>query len=143
MNATVRVSVSRAETLMSVSLVVQDCASCGVLFAISDDFDAHRREDGKGFFCPNGHSLIYSPSEAERLRRQLKDAKRDAEWFRVAEQAEREQRQAAERSASAFKGQATRLRNRAVTGTCAFCRRHFANVERHVAAQHPGEVAEP
>lgn len=50
---------------------------------------------------------------------------------------QRNWREGAERSASAYKGQATRLRNRIKAGVCPRCNRTFQNLQRHMAGQHP------
>ncbi len=136
----IRVDVTRADVSMTVSLQVLDCANCAVIFAVPDRLDKERREDGGGFYCPNGHSLTYGESTLDKERERARQLEWDRDWFKDAERREREQRQSAERSAAAYKGQTTRLRKRAITGTCAFCHRHFANVERHVSTQHPGET---
>jgi hypothetical protein len=54
------------ETVMSVitiqtTFVLQTCPrhECGIEFAIPNGFDDRRRNDGKSFHCPNGHSMSY------------------------------------------------------------------------------------
>lgn len=136
----IRVDVTRADVSMTVKLSVMDCANCGVVFAIPDRLDAERRGSGGDIWCPNGHSLTFGKSALDKAREAARQLERDRDWFKEAEKREREQRQAAERSAAAYKGQTTKLRKRAITGTCAFCHRHFANVERHVSTQHPSET---
>jgi hypothetical protein len=44
---------------------------------------------------------------------------------------------AAEHSARAYKGQATRLRNRAKAGVCPCCKRTVSQLARHMASKHP------
>jgi hypothetical protein len=56
-----------------------NCCSCGVIFAMPRELIAKRREDGKDFFCPNGHVLVFRPSEAQRLRDDLARTKKVAE----------------------------------------------------------------
>lgn len=125
---------------VEVELYAWVCPSCGVLYGLPKAFADRLRENGGHYFCPNGHRLSWKVTEADKLRAALKDAERDREWYKDAEKREREGRQAAERSASAYKGQTTRLRKRAINGVCAFCNRHFANVERHVASKHSTET---
>ncbi|MBV6448554.1 hypothetical protein [Nitrosomonas sp.] len=43
-----------------------------------------------------------------------------------------DQRDAAERSARAYKGQATKIKRRVGRGVCPCCNRHFENLERHM-----------
>jgi hypothetical protein len=135
----VRITVSRAEVAMTIAFEAHDCPTCGVIYAISEEFGERRRSDGKTFYCPNGHTVSYH-GDMDKLREQLRTAERDARWYKDAERRAADRAQTAERSAAAYKGQTTRLRKRAITGTCAFCHRHFADVERHVATKHPDET---
>jgi hypothetical protein len=121
-------------------LVAITCANCGCSFGIGKAFQDARRQDQRGFYCPNGHSNYYPKpkrTEEDRLREQLDAARSVA-------RSERERRESADRSARAYKGVATRVKNRAAHGVCPVpgCKRSFANVERHVAGQHPEFVAE-
>lgn len=121
------------------TLVQQTCCRCGVLFGMESGFDQQRRDDHKSWYCPNGHSQFYNgKSEAQKLQEQLDAARSLAER-------ETNRRRVAEydalvggRSAAAYKGHATRIRNRIANGVCpAGCNRHFTNVQRHIATQHP------
>lgn len=121
-------------------LVAMDCGDCGVSFGLGSEFIKARRKDQRTFYCPNGHPRFYPEpkvSEADRLREQLSAARSLA-------QRERDRRDAAERSASAYKGVATRVKRRAAHGVCPApgCKRSFADVARHVAGQHPEFLAE-
>lgn len=111
------------------------CSQCGIGFGLPSHFETKRLEDHATFYCPNGHGQHFpQESEAEALRRRLKAQERHVERLN-------HQLDEAQGSLRATKGVVTRLRKRAITGTCAFCHRHFANVELHVASQHPGEQA--
>lgn len=126
---------------ITVTLYVSNCANCGILFGIPEDYETKRREDHASFYCPNGHSLSFARGETKeqmrkRLEREAANARQDAEWYR-------ERLGETERSRNALRGVVTRQRNRAHAGACPFgCRRHFANLERHVATRHPGEKLE-
>lgn len=136
-----------AEVVMRTEFVVEECCSCGVAFAMTKAFKdqclAKRGPNGKVFYCPNGHRQWYTgESEADKMRRERDQfAQRVAEWQ---DEAAREQRrrEEAERSAAAFKGQATKLRKRAANGVCPCCTRSFANLHRHMATKHPDFSAE-
>lgn len=53
------------------TLIPREC-SCGVIYAITDRFEAARREDHKTFYCPNGCSRHYpQKTETEKLRDRL------------------------------------------------------------------------
>jgi hypothetical protein len=113
------------------TLELTSCPACSIQFAVPKQWLDARRENGNDFRCPNGHSLSYK-SEIDRLRKAL-----------TAEQASKaalaDQLQAAERSASAARGQVTKLRKRIANGVCPCCNRTFANLARHMASKHPGE----
>lgn len=128
----------------------QDCIRCGVQFGVPIGYTARRREDKQTFYCPNGHSMAYSESEADRLRTERdrlaqRIAQRDDEIKDKQAEIERQRalNEAAWRRVSAAKGQITKLKNRAAKGVCPCCNRHFTNLERHMHSQHPGFVAEP
>ena len=117
------------------SLVVTNCW-CGIRHAVPKDlYDFASRDHSKSIYCPLGHSWVFSgPTEAERLKRELKWAQDTT--ARVS--AERDQ---AEASRRAWKGQATKLRNRAVGGDCPFCGEHVYQLARHVSRKHAEEAA--
>jgi len=118
---------------VTTTLTVISCDGCGVTFGISVGFYSARRDDHKTFYCPNGCRRAYSVrSETEQLQIDLR-------YARSARDAARDQATAAERSARAHKGHATRLRNLIARGVCPVpgCRRNFANVRAHMAAEHP------
>ena len=122
-------------------LVAVQCPACAVEYAIPERLERtaqdHRGPAGHSIYCPNGHSWHYlGETDAERFER-LYRAERDRA---AAIAAERDQLTASLRST---RGVVTKLRKRATAGTCPFgCRRHFVNLERHVANRHPGKLLE-
>lgn len=130
----------------TVALFVTDCATCGVVYGFSTTLEKRRRDDGQHWFCPNGHHQVFRKTEAERLRDELAEAQRLREQAerqrdvaRAGRTAARDQAQAAERSARAYRGHLTRMRNRIAQGICPVgsCRRNFRNVREHIATEHP------
>jgi hypothetical protein len=130
------VNVSRESTL---DLFVTDCPSCGVVYALTAEYEQRRREDGNGWKCPNGHDISFGKSEATRERERADDAVKRAQSARTAQFAAQDQANAAERSARAYRGHLTRLRKRISNGVCPVgdCHRNFANVLAHISKQHP------
>ncbi len=121
-------------------LVPLDCASCGTTFAITRRYMTARRRDHANFWCPNGHCNIYKgESDLELAERQRREANARAVHLKDQLDAER-------RSNAAIRGHLTRARNRIANGVCPVkgCRRHFDNVQAHMATVHPdykaGEV---
>jgi hypothetical protein len=120
-------------------LTVVDCCACGILFGVPVDLDKRNRNDhSRSFYCPSGHGQHYTgPTEAQRLRAQLETAERQRDNAESARIAARDQARSAERSASAYKGRVTRLKNRAAAGVCPCCQRTFQQLARHMSAKHP------
>lgn len=118
----------------TVTLEQTTCATCDVSFAAPSSLLDRRRADGQSFYCPNGHSLSYRDTEAKRLQREVESLRTRATHLA-------DQRDAAERSASALRGVVTRTKRRISNGVCPCCNRQFANVHRHMVGQHPEYAA--
>ena len=86
--------------------------------------------------------MSYTESEADQLRRERDRLKQQLAQKDDEIRVQRDCREAAERSASARKGQITKLKKRAAAGVCPCCNRSFENLRRHIDSQHPGFVAE-
>ena len=121
-----------------IQLETETCYRCGVLFAMTAEYRRKRLEDHTlNFYCPNGHDQHYiGKTDAEKERKLRQAAERREKYWR-------ESSEDTERRLRATKGVVTKLRKRAHAGTCPFgCRRHFADLERHVASKHPGQQLE-
>ena len=146
--STVRVDAWRfgsATVTNYVELVTHECCKCGVFFAITKELDAQRLRDREWFYCPNGHTQHYvGKTEEQKLREELATQKKRTEWAHAARDAARDQAQAAERSARAYKGHLTRMRNRIANGVCPVqgCQRSFQNVHSHILNKHPEWASE-
>jgi hypothetical protein len=121
----------------TVTLVDLSCCSCGLLFAVPERLKTQRQRDGGSFYCPNGHRQQFTVTEADRLREELERERRHRERAETRAIHYRDQADAADRSAAAYKGQATKLRKRVANGVCPCCRRSFAQLGRHMATKHP------
>lgn len=113
------------------------CGECGIEFKVPDHFKRERLETGKGWYCPNGHSRVFKETESDKYRREAERLKQQLAMKDDAIRYQKEAREAAERRASAARGQVTRLKNRAAAGVCPCCNRHFTNLERHMQGKHP------
>lgn len=117
------------------------CGACGIVFGLSREFANARMEDHKTWYCPNGHGRAWlADNEAERARKRARQAEKERDAALARQVHERDQRQAAENSLRTTKGHLTRQRKRAAHGVCPKCSRTFANVQAHIAGQHPGYV---
>jgi hypothetical protein len=115
---------------------------CGIRVAIPEELYEYAQQGGnRSIYCPLGHTFVYRENEASRLRSELEAERKRTERERVRARAIADQRDAAERSARAYKGQATKLRKRAAAGVCPCCNRSFVQLERHMSRQHPDFVA--
>lgn len=125
---------------MPLAMYVHTCHRCGIPYGMPDAFDTRRRNDGGTFYCPNGHGEAYRETKEDRLRkraeqleRRLRSTQDTADRWRANAEAER-------RSAIAYKGHLTRVRNRIAAGVCPVpgCKRSgFDRVMAHIASQHP------
>lgn len=127
------------------------CWKCRVESQITTEMFTALQQSGNRFYCPWGHAGVFNAAdtEADKLRRErdrlkqatarLEDEKRTA-WATATQQ--RERADAAERRASAARGQVTKLKNRAAGGACPCCNRTFENLHRHMASKHPNFATE-
>lgn len=121
------------------------CAKCKCEVSLPEAlYHAAKHSKDISFHCAYGHSMHFpqGASEEEKLRRE-----RDRLTQRLAEKddrirEERERAEAAERRASAARGQVTKLKNRVGHGVCPCCTRSFQNLARHMATEHPTFSAE-
>ena len=54
---------------MSILLKANSCATCGVIFGIVQEHDRQLRENHTTFWCPNGHRLSFTRSDADKRER--------------------------------------------------------------------------
>lgn len=118
-------------------LEVTDCCNCGTYFAAPRRLLDARRQDGRTFYCPNGHPMVFSVTEVDRLKGELAKAAHKLETAESIAAQERRNREYAERSRSALKGQVTKIKNRIAKGVCPCCNRTFVDLGRHMMTQHP------
>lgn len=111
---------------------------CGLQFALPDMFVARRREDQKTWYCPNGHSRWFpGKTEAQKQQERADRLQRTVEAREADLRFEQRRLINERRSHAATKGQLTKTKKRIGNGVCPCCNRHFTNVERHMASQHP------
>lgn len=121
------------------------CYRCKESFVLHPDTEATLRRSGQVFHCPWGHAQRFTlgPSEAELLRKERDTLKQRVAMVENQAEEDREGRRFAERQAAAFKGVATRTRNRISKGVCPCCNRTFANLQAHMASKHAGYADAP
>lgn len=143
----------RGQTINTTTeLVTEECCNCGMLFAVTRDFQVRKINDKTRFYCPNGHTQSYvgqtdaqkQRERADKLERErdneIKSRERYQEWLRT----EREQHKGTERRLAATKGVVTRQKNRSKAGVCIVdgCHRHFQDLQAHMHTEHPDVAIE-
>ena len=126
------------ETVLTIE--AQTCSECGVVFGMTSIFKESRKNDHRAWYCPNGHARILTgKSEAEKLADEVTQMRRYNANANAALASARDQLNASERSRASLKGHLTRARNKIANGVCPVgsCRRHFDNVQEHIASEHP------
>lgn len=121
-------------------LEILECGACGIPFALPRNFHKKVKDTGEKFWCPNGDGISYSETENEKLKDRLADERTRRDRAEIRYRAARDQADAAERSVRAYKGVVTRTKKRVAAGVCPVdgCRRHFADLQRHMESKHPG-----
>ena len=112
--------------------VISDCVTCGCRYTVPQRMWDEQRKAGGFHYCPNGHNQGWSKDGCENAKLHRE---RDRLQQRLAEKDD-DIRQL-ERSITAHKGQATKLKKRASAGVCSCCNRTFQNLARHMATKHP------
>jgi hypothetical protein len=112
------------------TLTTETCYSCGVLFAMEEDYRQELLQTKRTFYCPNGHGQNYVGKSNEQRRREAEQARASAE----------EEARIARIEAAAAKKELRRLKQRANAGACPYCKRSFVQLTRHIHTKHPGQV---
>lgn len=124
-------------SVIQTKLWVTDCANCGIVFAIPEELRDRRVNDGRSFYCPNGHSLGWNETEADRQRKRAERLERDLKLSRDYADHVQDSLTAERKNHAATKGKLTKTKNRVAKGVCPCCNRSFVQLERHMASQHP------
>ncbi|WP_162987016.1 hypothetical protein [Sphingomonas paeninsulae] len=119
--------------------VAVSCIQCKVVFGLNLNTHEVLKQSSAAFHCPHGHSMVFvkGETEADKLRRERDRLKQREAQLNDAVKHERDRRETAERSAIAYKGQATRIRNRVKAGVCPCCNRTVKQLAQHMQTQHP------
>jgi len=123
---------------LEVTFGVITCACCGMSFGVPDRFIEKRRRDHESFFCPSGCSNYFpGKSDEEKLREEVRRAKKTASFFEAEAEREKRSREAEQRSHRATRGHLTRTKQRVQGGVCPCCDKTFAVLAKHMKAAHP------
>jgi hypothetical protein len=130
---------------VTVTLVVETCYRCGVVFGMPTDFKQQRLKDRESFYCPNGHGQVYTgKTEEQKLRDQLaaekharEQADANAKYLSGRISALHDEKGRVERKLRGTRAVVTRMKRRAVAGRCPCCSDQFKDLERHMKTKHP------
>ncbi len=64
---------------ISEELSLKRCPVCGISHAAPQSFINKRYEDGKNWYCPTGHRLVFTQSENDQLKKRLRSVNSDLE----------------------------------------------------------------
>lgn len=130
---------TRTTKLGGITCAVDECLTCGIPYTVPLMVWENNYKKGGTHYCPNGHGQGWSKNECEDavIRRERDRLKQETARLSDEVKQQREQREAAECSAAAYKGQTTKLKKRAAAGVCPCCNRTFQNLARHMANKHP------
>ncbi len=120
------------------TMVTEECCVCGMMFAMTQDFNRLHRNNHIGWYCPAGHIQYYLvESEEEKLQERLantqEEVNRERTWRKRAEQ----KTKTTEYQRNAFMGHLNKTKKAISCGKCPCCRRNFQNLQRHMSKQHP------
>lgn len=107
------------------TLIIEICCVCSVEFGMTKKLKDERLNDGRNFYCPNGHQQHYTESMTAKLKR----AREDKEWW------EGEANRVG-RSLVSTRGVVTKLKNRSHLGTCIYCEKKFPDLAQHMDICH-------
>lgn len=127
------------------------CWNCKTVYWVPDALNEamERTKNGNkrvSCFCPYGHEAVRKSdakkTEEEKIRNERDRLKQQLAYKDDLIREKNDQIDHERRSANAYKGKVTRLKNRAQAGMCSCCNRHFENLERHMKTKHPNEHKE-
>lgn len=88
------------------------CAACGVQFCVPTDLFKGFKETGQNFYCPNGHSLAFKPSENDKLRASIRQLTRERDMYKRLYQEKCQQLRATEGAIQAYRMNLGKARKR-------------------------------
>lgn len=124
------------------TLNVKVCPNCGVRYGLESAFDDRKSREGGSWYCPNGHSIVYSETEVDKLRKQLEEKERCLSIVRDSRDQAYARSRHVERSLITTRGHYTRIKTRVANGVCPCCKRTFQNLHNHMKHQHPKYIQE-
>lgn len=122
---------------LNMKVWISQCSQCAGLLILADDTKQRRIEDGKSFYCSNGHAQVFTKTKVQELEEQLASEARTAKYFEDLSdrlyKEKKEERKQRRRVTTMLKNHKQRVAN----GVCPCCGRSFVNLQRHMKTKHP------
>lgn len=109
-----------------VTMETTTCITCGVIYAMPAYLFDYHRKHGYTHYCPNGHPQCFIEPEIPKLKGKLEAANCKINQL--------------EYQLNGALDNLRRAQKRANAGLCPHCRRHFANLERHIQCKHKDKL---
>ena len=116
------------------------CCNCHIPFAVPEKIRQRWKNEGKTFYCPNGHPQSYSESTVDKLKKQNETLKRQKDFTESCLQDACKREKKLGNKLRGEKAAKTRIKNRIKNGVCPCCNRTFKNLQRHMTTQHKDYV---
>lgn len=113
------------------------CATCYMVFYLPDHKYNACQNKNQGFYCPDGHSSVFTETELTKIKNELERTKQQKQWAEDARNFARKDLEKERKRSAALKGVVTKTRNRISNGVCPCCSRSFQNLKRHMDCKHP------
>lgn len=119
----------------TITMVTEQCCSCGVVFGITADLQrVLKNNNQKTFYCPNGHPMLYRESAEVKLR---KEAERKLE---EAQQKLADAEIKLAKCAEENKETPAKLIEDIKTNICPFCSHFYKHLSAHIKNKHPEKL---
>lgn len=117
------------EETKTVTLRHMQCGECSIHFAMDQGKYDRCKESGEGWYCPNGHSRMFTRSRVQELESKLEEQKIETQKMtdRFLEEVH-------------TRNKLTQQLKRVHRGVCPCCNRTFQNLKRHMEQKHPTEA---
>jgi len=117
-----------------IDFTFEECITCGCPFFMPTTLRNRCKEDSAhSFHCPNGHSMVFRKSEADKVREELEQVK-------IENQRNKEMLQDKLLDTINEKIKLEKKLKRVHNGVCPCCNRSFQNLQKHMTTKHPDVV---
>jgi len=113
---------------------VLSCCECGISFGMPKELKDKLYNNGKLFYCPNGHPQHFTRKKS--LEQKLAEKQRALKAEREYSNSLYEEKEEYKRKMVGQKIQKAKILNRIKKGVCPHCNRYFENLHEHMKTKH-------